>query len=42
MFGVEQAQISPDFMTVSKGLTGGFLPLSAVMTTDKIYSGFLL
>ncbi len=40
MFGVEQAQISPDFMTVSKGLTGGFLPLSAVMTTDKIYSAF--
>jgi len=40
MFACEQAGISPDFMTLSKGLTGGFLPLSAVLTTDEIYRAF--
>ena len=40
MFACEQADISPDFMTLSKGLTGGYLPLSAVLTTDEIYSAF--
>ena len=40
MFGCEQAGISPDFMLLSKGLTGGYLPLSAVLTTDDIYSAF--
>jgi len=40
MFACEQANISPDFMTLSKGLTGGYLPLSVVMTTDKIYNAF--
>ena len=40
MFGCEQAEISPDFMLLSKGLTGGYLPLSVVLTTDEIYSAF--
>jgi len=40
MFACEHAGISPDFMTLSKGLTGGYLPLSVVMTTDDIYSAF--
>ena len=40
MFGCEQADISPDFMLLSKGLTGGYLPLSVVLTTDEIYSAF--
>jgi len=40
MFACEQANISPDFMTLSKGLTGGYMPLSTVMTTDEIYSAF--
>jgi len=40
MFACEQADISPDFMCLSKGLTGGYLPLSVVMTTDDIYSAF--
>lgn len=40
LFACEQAQISPDFMCLSKGLTGGYLPLAAVLTTEKIYSAF--
>ncbi|KIM09090.1 MAG: adenosylmethionine-8-amino-7-oxononanoate aminotransferase [Sulfurovum sp. PC08-66] len=40
MFACEQADISPDFMCLSKGLTGGYLPLSVVMTTDEVYSAF--
>ena len=40
MFACEQAGVSPDFMTLSKGLTGGYLPLSVVLTTDKIYEAF--
>ena len=40
MFACEFASISPDFMTLSKGLTGGYLPLSVVMTTHNIYNAF--
>ncbi|ADV46688.1 adenosylmethionine--8-amino-7-oxononanoate transaminase [Nitratifractor salsuginis] len=40
MFACEQAGITPDFMTLSKGLTGGYLPLSVVMTLDEIYGLF--
>lgn len=40
MFACEQANISPDFMCLSKGLTGGYLPLSVTMTTNKIYDAF--
>ncbi len=40
MFACEQAGISPDFMVLSKGLTGGYLPLSVVLTTDEIYNVF--
>ncbi|MDD2358258.1 MAG: adenosylmethionine--8-amino-7-oxononanoate transaminase [Thiovulaceae bacterium] len=40
MFACEQANISPDFMVLSKGLTGGYLPLSVVLTTDSIYNSF--
>jgi adenosylmethionine-8-amino-7-oxononanoate aminotransferase len=40
MFACEQAGITPDFIALSKGLTGGFLPLAAVVTTDEIYGAF--
>ncbi len=41
LFACEQAGITPDLMCLSKGLTGGFLPMSAVLTTADIYNAFL-
>ena len=40
LFACEQAAISPDFLCLSKGLTGGFLPLSAVLTRAEVYDAF--
>jgi adenosylmethionine-8-amino-7-oxononanoate aminotransferase len=40
LFACEQAAITPDFLCLSKGLTGGFLPLSAVLTTAAVYDAF--
>ncbi|MBC7781735.1 MAG: adenosylmethionine--8-amino-7-oxononanoate transaminase [Proteobacteria bacterium] len=40
MFACEQAAIAPDFLCLSKGLTGGYLPLSVVLTTDDVYGAF--
>lgn len=40
LFGVNHGEITPDMMCVSKGLTGGYLPLSLCITTDKIYNAF--
>jgi len=40
LFACEQAGIAPDFLLLSKGITGGYLPLSVVMTTDEIYGAF--
>ena len=40
LFACEQAGIQPDFLCLSKGLTGGYLPLSVVMTTDPVFEAF--
>lgn len=40
LFAHEQAGIRPDFLCLSKGLTGGTLPLSAVLSTDAVYAAF--
>ncbi|HKX95068.1 MAG TPA: adenosylmethionine--8-amino-7-oxononanoate transaminase [Methylibium sp.] len=40
LFAHQQAGIRPDFICLSKGLTGGTLPLSAVLTTDAVYAAF--
>lgn len=40
MFACEQAGIRPDFLCLSKGITGGYLPLSVVLTSDAIYQAF--
>jgi adenosylmethionine-8-amino-7-oxononanoate aminotransferase len=40
MFACEQAPIAPDFLCLSKGLTGGYLPLSCVLSTDAVFAAF--
>lgn len=40
LFACEQAKVTPDFMCLAKGLTAGYLPLSAVITSDRIYDAF--
>ncbi|MGP1586552.1 MAG: adenosylmethionine--8-amino-7-oxononanoate transaminase, partial [Schwartzia sp. (in: firmicutes)] len=40
MFACDHAGITPDFMTISKGLTGGYLPMSITVTTQAIYDAF--
>jgi adenosylmethionine---8-amino-7-oxononanoate aminotransferase len=40
MFACEQAGIAPDFLLLSKGITGGFLPLACVLSTDAVYEAF--
>jgi adenosylmethionine-8-amino-7-oxononanoate aminotransferase len=41
MFACEHDDITPDFLCVAKGLTGGYLPLAATLTTEQVYEGFL-
>ena len=40
MFACEQASIAPDFLCLSKGITGGYLPLSCVLVADAVYDAF--
>ena len=41
MFAVEQEGVVPDVLTVAKGITGGYLPLAATVTTERIFESFL-
>lgn len=41
MFACEHENVLPDIMCLAKGITGGYLPLAATLTTDEIYQGFL-
>jgi adenosylmethionine---8-amino-7-oxononanoate aminotransferase len=41
LFACEQEGVCPDFLCLAKGLTGGYLPLAATLTTDEIYGAFL-
>jgi adenosylmethionine-8-amino-7-oxononanoate aminotransferase len=41
MFACEQERVAPDFLCLGKGLTGGYLPLAATVTTERVYEGFL-
>ncbi|GAB6125531.1 adenosylmethionine--8-amino-7-oxononanoate transaminase [Humidesulfovibrio idahonensis] len=41
MFAMEQAQVTPDLVCLSKGISGGFLPLAATVASERIYEAFL-
>lgn len=41
LFACEHAEISPDILCVAKGITGGYLPLAATLTSERIFSAFL-
>ncbi len=41
MFACEHENVTPDILCLSKGITGGYLPLAATLTTEKIYKAFL-
>lgn len=41
MFACEQEAVTPDLMCVAKGLTGGYLPLAATLTSERVYEAFL-
>jgi adenosylmethionine---8-amino-7-oxononanoate aminotransferase len=41
MFACDHEGVSPDLLCVAKGLTGGYMPLAATLTTERIYEGFL-
>jgi adenosylmethionine---8-amino-7-oxononanoate aminotransferase len=40
-FACQHDEVYPDLLAVAKGLTGGYLPLAATLTTDRVFSGFL-
>ena len=40
MFAVEHENVQPDIMTIAKGITGGYLPIAATLTSERIYNAF--
>ncbi|MBI3602784.1 MAG: adenosylmethionine--8-amino-7-oxononanoate transaminase [Candidatus Omnitrophica bacterium] len=41
MFACQHENVTPDFLCLAKGITGGYLPLAATLTTQKVYDGFV-
>jgi adenosylmethionine-8-amino-7-oxononanoate aminotransferase len=41
MFACEHEDVAPDFLCLAKGITGGYLPLAATLTTERVYEAFL-
>jgi adenosylmethionine-8-amino-7-oxononanoate aminotransferase len=41
MFACEQEGVSPDFLCLAKGLTGGYLPMAATLTTERVWNAFI-
>jgi adenosylmethionine-8-amino-7-oxononanoate aminotransferase len=41
MFACEQEQVAPDFLCLAKGMTGGYLPLAATLTSERVFEAFL-
>ncbi len=41
MFACDEEKIYPDFLCVAKGITGGYLPLAATLSTEEVFNGFL-
>jgi adenosylmethionine-8-amino-7-oxononanoate aminotransferase len=40
LFACEQERVVPDLMALAKGITGGYLPLAATLTTERVYAAF--
>jgi adenosylmethionine---8-amino-7-oxononanoate aminotransferase len=41
LFACERERVTPDFLCLAKGISGGYLPLAATLTTEEVYAGFL-
>jgi len=41
MFACQHEKVTPDFLCLAKGITGGYLPLAATLTTQRVYDGFV-
>src|SRR5690606_20786 len=41
MFACEHEEVVPDLLCLAKGLTGGYLPLAATLTTERVFAAFL-
>ncbi|GAI48117.1 unnamed protein product, partial [marine sediment metagenome] len=41
MFACEHERVTPDILALAKGITGGYMPLAATLTTEKVFRAFL-